>query len=989
MVVMGTAASPGSPSTFRNVALVTSSIAAILLLLCAVAVARYGSRIRDFGWISNRAGGVLVIGRVAAGGPADGLVQSGDEIVAWDGDRRVARVGVLPFRRNLPPDADYTLTIRRAGLERTVTLTAPARASDDQLWLAISNLLAAAVWIAVATTVAFFRPELAVSRSAYGAGMMMGFLMLWLTRGSVLPWLPPWWRTALILVVPLSPLHLALAYDFNMRFPPGVSTTRLWRGIRIGLYVLCGMLFVRGPLIDTLMYNASPERIVSVRYALHPIERWLAWPAAFVFPLAVAAIIAVVTRNYRTVHGEDDRRRLRWVLWGTILGLTPFLTFRITTLALNLAGIPAEFARWNAFANLATVLIPIAFAYAIIKHHVFDIRFVVRRGLQYLLAKNALRFLLALPIVGLAYGLVVHRAEPIGQLLWTHSPYLYLIGAAMVSLRFRSQLTGWVDRRFFREAYDRQRILVELSDNIEKLETASSVSKLVSHELEAVFHPECLFVWYREGDEGNLSLAYSSGGDIQAAELSPASPLLQLAERAGTIVELPLAEPDALPHAERERLDQAGVRLIVPMVGTERHLVGLLILGDKKSDEPYSSDDQRLLQAVARQIAVARENVRLKDRVDQDRRLRHDVLAHLETGHVNVLKECPTCGSCYDAASLVCPADGRELTLSLPVERTIDGKYRLDHLIGRGGMGAVYEAADLRLGRSVAVKIMLGRAFGNRQALRRFEREAQACARLTHPNIITVFDFGGIGADGAFLVMELVQGRTLRTELNRRGQLSPAVTAVWFEQICAAAAAAHHRRIVHRDLKPENVLIASTATGSEIVKVLDFGVAKMRTATDETDDLTNTGVVLGTAGYIAPEQLSGGEVDHRADVFAIGVMTAEAIVGRRPFPGRTYAEQLTSIVNDRVELGGNGVERRRLELVLRRATASDPAARYASIGAFAGDLIPALHALATALADPPQTTFPRDSGHWPTSTRAHSTRHGEGQGSSERDDETR
>ena len=172
-------------------------------------------------------------------------------------------------------------------------------------------------------------------------------------------------------------------------------------------------------------------------------------------------------------------------------------------------------------------------------------------------------------------------------------------------------------------------------------------------------------------------------------------------------------------------------------------------------------------------------------------------------------------------------------------------------------MGAVYEAADLRLARSVAVKIIRGRSFGDRQALRRFEREAQACARLTHPNIVTVFDFGAVGADGAFLVMELVRGRTLRRELDHRGHLPAAVAAIWFEQICEGVAAAHQHQVVHRDLKPENVLIAATATGGEIVKVLDFGLAKMRTASDETDGLTDPGVVMGTAGYMAPEQLMG------------------------------------------------------------------------------------------------------------------------------------
>jgi hypothetical protein len=502
-----------------------------------------------------------------------------------------------------------------------------------------------------------------------------------------------------------------------------------------------------------------------------------------------------------------------------------------------------------------------------------------------------------------------------------------------------------VDRRFFRESYDRQRVLVELIDHVETLESASSVSKLVSHELEAAFHPRCLFIWYREGDKPHLTLSYSSGGAIHAVELTPSSPLLQLAERASAVVSLPPGGDDTLPPAEREWLADAGVRLIVPMIGVERRLAGLLMLGDKKSDEPYSGDDLRLLQAVARQIALARENVRLKDRADQDRRLRHDVIARLDASAVNVLKECPVCGACYDAAIDECSYDGSELTISLPVERTIDGKYRLDRLIGKGGMGAVYEAADLRLQRPVAVKIMLGRAFGDARALRRFEREAQVCARLTHPNIVTIYDYGAVGADGAFLVMEFVRGRTLRREFERRAGAPGAVAALWFEQICDGIAHAHRHGVVHRDLKPENVLIATTGVGGDVVKVLDFGLAKVRTAADETDGLTHPGVVMGTAGYMAPEQLTGSEVDHRADVFALGVMAAEAVTGVRPFKGRTHAELLQAILHERVTLGGETDESRRLEAVLRVATAADPARRYSTLGALAAELVPALRAL--------------------------------------------
>ena len=151
--------------------------------------------------------------------------------------------------------------------------------------------------------------------------------------------------------------------------------------------------------------------------------------------------------------------------------------------------------------------------------------------------------------------------------------------------------------------------------------------------------------------------------------------------------------------------------------------------------------------------------------------------------------------------------------------------------------------------------------------------------------------------------------------------------------------------MIHRDLKPENVVITATATGGEIVKVLDFGLAKMRAAGEETGGLTHPGAVMGTAGYMAPEQLTAGEVDDRTDVFSIGVMVAEAIIGQRPFRGRTSSELLVSILNNPVTLGGDGAELRAPRVdVLRRATAHDRAGRYESVAALMQDLVPALHA---------------------------------------------
>ena len=471
---MGTTRRTAPHSTFRTVALVVSAVATILFLLCVAAVVRYGDRVRDFGWRSGRADGMLVVGEVDPGGPADGCLQSGDEIVAWNGDRRVTRVGAAPFGRNLRRDADYTLTIRRAGVEQTVTLNAPPRANGDLRRLSVfePGRRVCLVGRRHDDRALQARADGLSQRLRGGNGDGVLHAAGW-RAWNALPGCPIGGEPRCSSSFPCTRCTWRSATTSTSRFPPGVSTTRLWRGIRIGLYVVCAVLFVFGELVDTVIDIVAPDRAGSVRDALLPIDRWLQWPAGLVLPLGGVAILAVVTRNYRAVQREDDRRRLRWVLWGTVLGLTPFLAVQIMPLRCGSPGTPVNFGRWNPVVNLGTVLIPISFGYAIIKHHVFDITFVVRRGLQYLLAKNALRLLLALPIAGLAYGVLVHRDQPIGQLLWTNSAYLYLIVAAIVSLRFRAQLTRWLDRRFFREAYDRQRILVELIDNVEKLESAS------------------------------------------------------------------------------------------------------------------------------------------------------------------------------------------------------------------------------------------------------------------------------------------------------------------------------------------------------------------------------------------------------------------------------------------------------------------------------------------------------------------------------------
>ncbi len=210
--------------------------------------------------------------------------------------------------------------------------------------------------------------------------------------------------------------------------------------------------------------------------------------------------------------------------------------------------------------------------------------------------------------------------------------------------------------------------------------------------------------------------------------------------------------------------------------------------------------------------------------------------------------------------------------------RSIDGKYRIDGLIGAGGMGTVYRATRLLIGDEVAIKI-LHKDHTDAHSSERFRREAQAAARLKHPNAVSIYDFG-ISTDSLqYLVMEFVEGTSLRERLNH-GPLDFATAAEVISQVCAALDEAHRRHIIHRDIKPDNILLSSDGAGLR-VKVLDFGIAKLR---DETaGHLTQTGNVMGTPHYMSPEQCLGEELDSRADIYSAGIVLYEMLCGRVPF----------------------------------------------------------------------------------------------------------
>jgi serine/threonine protein kinase len=266
--------------------------------------------------------------------------------------------------------------------------------------------------------------------------------------------------------------------------------------------------------------------------------------------------------------------------------------------------------------------------------------------------------------------------------------------------------------------------------------------------------------------------------------------------------------------------------------------------------------------------------------------------------------------------------------------------------LGAGGMGAVYKAYDERLHRVVALKLLPPEYVSHEDRRRRFLQEARAASALNHPHILTVYEFGEDGGR-PYMATEYVEGETLRSKIAA-GVLPPGEALGIAIQIAEGLSKAHEAGIVHRDLKPENILVSHAEGGGATprVRLLDFGLAKVLRADagEAAQTMTTPGLVMGTFGYMPPEQLSGGEVDERSDLFSVAVCCAEALTGERPFRGRTPVELLHSMEREGFRLPGDAPEVRRLCDALRRALAADPARRYPSAAEMRSELVAALRA---------------------------------------------
>lgn len=923
-----TSASPPSRPGHRHPFLAGVWLAAALVLVLftygAWLLVPTGARTVSLGWRAVRDGQAWHVAGIRPSGPAADDLRPGDRIVTMNGAPPLTTFGLYFDRRGLSVGDTYDLVVERDGERHELRLVVGQAPTNTGR---VMYFLVSLVWCAVGLFIGFARPEKPLSRLACAAAVMTGLVFL---------------DVGVIHSGPLlQPLHVVLGFHFFARFPADRPLTGIWKWALGLMYVAGGIQAVPDLAVHAAVLALGPaaarEMVTSsaLLFSLGPVVSSPAYAAAQI------GMVVALARNYRPLKDEDLRRRVRWVVYGAAVGLLMQVWWAAVYLFEQFVG-PAPVSKYSLLANALTVAIPLTVAYAVVRHRVMDIKVVVRRGVQYLLARRVLQTAVALPIMALVYTLAHHRDLTIAQLVSDTQGYLYWAGAASLALTFRGPLGRSLDRRFFREVYDREQLLFGLLEEVRKADSISELACVVSDRLTRALHPTGAYVWYRDPDE--FALVSSSDPRFTPPDDSSSGAWLTWLEQQGEATALPLPPEAGLSRRGARWFSDRGISLIVPLMDTGDRLVGALLLGGKKSQEPYSVGDARLLSAIARQTAVARENLRLRACLGKEVRVKHDVLARLDNRLPNLLKECPDCGACFDGAVDRCLADGRLLALSLPVPRTIDGKYRLDRQIGKGGMGAVYEARDLRLERVVAVKILLGPAFGQQSALRRFRREARATAHVSHPNIVALYDYGSLEGDGAYLVMERLEGVTLRAELEARTSLPPALAADWFDPLLDGLAAAHARGIIHRDLKPENVMGLQAAPGTLVVKILDLGLAKFRTEDPPTTaSVTAEGVVMGTPSYMSPEQLLGRDVDQRTDIFAVAVMLIEALTGLRPLKA-TDPRRPRTLAGWPDRARATSVQVRELDSLVRRCLAEDPQARFPSAGVLRAELIPLLRA---------------------------------------------
>jgi hypothetical protein len=614
----------------------------------------------------------------------------------------------------------------------------------------------------------------------------------------------------------LMPYVLWLFVEDFPRLPDGGWRRRVPReAIRISLAAAAILFALNLVHVAAVLGGWPPSTPIEIARAFSRYENGTLYHASL-FVLMLPALVFLASKRRRAP--DDERRRVGLLLAGLVVGAAPMLVIVMLMSfwpAADAALSEPHLFRWlEVIVYAGTLSVPATTAYAVLVQHALDVRLVVRRAVRYALARYTVLAMAVAPLVALLLLLFAHRDQSLARLLTGPRGALLLLagGLGLGMLAVRRRLLTAVDRRFFREHYDATRTLHALAEGSRAARDVVELEDVLVREIDRALHLESGALLVRAIDSEILA-----SPSRRCRSLPASSELAELAAKSAGPLVVPLsADPvfEALPLEDREWLSDGGFRLLLPMADAARHLIGLLALGGKRSELPFTSEDRQLLSTVA-----------LAARGTLEERLRASLPGEATEASDRAAAECVSCGSLGPPDQRECPrCPGRMHPAKVPL--TLRAKFRLEARIGRGGMGVVYRATDLHLGRLVAVKTLPWVAPYLSSRLR---REARAMAAVSHPNLAMIYGiefYRGI----PMLVVEYLAGGTLADRL-RRGPLP------WHDAVALGATLAdvvdriHGAGILHRDIKPSNV--GFTAEG--VPKLLDFGLARAVEAVRELD----------------------------------------------------------------------------------------------------------------------------------------------------------
>jgi eukaryotic-like serine/threonine-protein kinase len=803
----------------------------------------------------------------------------GDVLLTVDGQPIGNVVDLLSHRMNFAADHPIHIRVERAGRRVDANMILHGRiwdAYDSRAHIsAVIFLTNKFITLLIGLFVVFSRPHDFVSRLGGWVLIVMSIVFDTFPWGMAsalrsMSFLLAW---SVMAVYVTAALRTPLLFTFFCLFPKKLISNRwAWSALLAGPVIVTLYSFY---LLARTVYG--PGQLVSLA------PPWVLIAFGMQSVVYLLAGVLVLPIGYWRLESPTDQRRFRVLFFGTLIGLLFYLPRVIGTAVIDFNLRIAEILSspsLNLVCSLGFLIFPVSFAYAILRHRLFDVRVIIRRGLQYALARGVL---LSVPPVTaglLAVDLLLHGHEPLFVVLKARG-WLYGGIAAATALAYL-QRTSWLsslDRRFFRDKYDAHRLFREIVEQIRRADSIQQVAPQVVSRITDALHAEFCGLLLRKPGETSYRVISAAPPGALTSDLPATNKLIPLVRALDTSVPFLRAETgwlgEQLPQADKDFLRNARIDLLVPVALAEGRTEALLVLGMKLSEEPYSREDTSLLETVASAIALL-------------------LFRGPATLSGRAFEECTQCGTCYETGTTHCEIEGSTLTL-VASPRLLAQRYRLEQRLGQGGMGKVYRATDVSLERTVAVKMIRDEFFSNQEALDRFRRESRVAGSFSHPNIVTVHDFGVDPTQRAFLVMELLDGITLREELRVKRKLDPSRVVQLFEAICAGVGAAHVRGLVHRDLKPENIFLVRTDT-SEFVKITDFGIAKFLPQISEDTSATMTDVFIGSLPYMSPQQLRGGELSPRWDLWALAVIAFETICGVQPFVGSDFQSLQNAIL---------------------------------------------------------------------------------------------